>query len=1163
MQAGRLDVAVHILTRKVAVRALIIGYGVFILRVLGNIGRIAGDGIGRNGIPAGERPARFGGDRRGVRRVVAVVQAGRLDVAVRILTRKVAVRALIIGYGVLDGCGGEYRIQICIGCDREGASTLINDIAVRAGGPAGKRVGVGVIRSLYQIAGVAENGNRVVKRIRIVGIDRNRAARRTVRMIGHGIGLQQVRAGHGGIRCDRAGLRGPCGLRAVADRGRLGYGVVRTDGNVLNHGRLTVLEDDVSVLGGIDGVAAGDGITAVIEHRVIAGSESYLEGEFVVRIAVVPAAVHRFGDREVGAVSLIGKADDTSTGQRAVFRSGAFLHRTVVERIVGVGGRGITGLLFGRKNFLYHKVFIRVKTLILVERRDLTRLEGDRAVRGNNLIFRTVEAVHEGIGLARHSGIAAVIGELEFKRFVFIRKEGVQPGDVLADRGHAVDGQQIELHVAVGVAVAALEIDNRHRMSRIFRKGLGHIEIAADAEVRGIRARAGEKVPHDGAFCVPGLVVDALVRGNAVGQVDRAGFRAVDAAEVQHKLAVDIDPEVVVAGEGEHHILPVDLPSLRDDKACGQHQAERIIVAVADLHIVKGEELFFLVALEHNEVVLRRNIRDMLAAGRAVEGILAGRRIVFKGEIDGIDVLGTVAVHRLADGRGGEQVGRRVAEGGHTRSAVERTPEDTLICSPNTAVTAVVQSRRIAAAAELKAGIAEAAGGARRIVDRVLHAALRIVKQRRGQGLGVNRRTRIDKVRIDGCIFRNYGISAEVCAAVAVRGPAEEGTAGGRSRSSGHVVRADRRSHRHSLGRDRGAAVFKGNGHIAGRGRLFDVDRQSTVTAVVAAAESDLAAVGEASAVQRHRCDTVAGLCGHRYIAGICVLPYAVIAGGAASVRGRAVDHNGQRSDLPPLRTIAVVRGRNRHISAAAAAEGNVCRQCRHRQKRHDHRQRKQGTEKSLFRHSISSFFSSAGASSQPSKSLPTQPTASSISLTSSSILRKRRVFFSSIQSTVPCHVAFCRNCTCTTKVAFSPLSEFLKSVSIFASLSRVSDAAFFCFPENVRGSNVFCGKEIRSNDASIRPNNSIQPEKFPFFSSTGPYSRPDISPSPARSTQTTVGSPRQCGKLCAAVCMRHSPFLPTHLFSVCRAYDAFILTHSGHKTVRKCHLVEKKKLIF
>ena len=146
--------------------------------------------------------------------------------------------------------------------------------------------------------------------------------------------------------------------------------------------------------------------------------------------------------------------------------------------------------------------------------------------------------------------------------------------------GTFFDGSQVELHVQVGSTCAALHVKDAHGVwGVVFENPLPCIvlfKFAVDICQRlAVRMTAAfivviEQIIETGCR--------AIVMNNACPEVHIAAHSAVDAAKVDDKLPVHIEPEVIVAGELEDNVVAPGIQSAgRLDKAGLQLHPEVII----------------------------------------------------------------------------------------------------------------------------------------------------------------------------------------------------------------------------------------------------------------------------------------------------------------------------------------------------------------------------------------------------------------------------------------------------------------------------------------------------------------------------------------------------------------------------------------------------------
>ena len=126
----------------------------------------------------------------------------------------------------------------------------------------------------------------------------------------------------------------------------------------------------------------------------------------------------------------------------------------------------------------------------------------------------------------------------------------------LIGNGQGVRLMEVEGDHTVGFLVTALEIEDLQLV------GLGRVAVKAEiiqlvGDVLGhieINIACIDLVLRLGIFIGACLFVGADVVG-AFGKIDVAGNATVSAADVEHKMAVDEDPDVVVSAEVEDHVV--------------------------------------------------------------------------------------------------------------------------------------------------------------------------------------------------------------------------------------------------------------------------------------------------------------------------------------------------------------------------------------------------------------------------------------------------------------------------------------------------------------------------------------------------------------------------------------------------------------------------------
>ena len=140
-------------------------------------------------------------------------------------------------------------------------------------------------------------------------------------------------------------------------------------------------------------------------------------------------------------------------------------------------------------------------------------------------------------------------------------------------------GSQVETHPQVGRARAALHVEHLHLMRGVIVEHMdrfavhyfGHEELVNFGNVQPARRVI---LPEDFIERSRGAVADHFTRP----EVHRAANGAVDTAQIQHKLAVDVEPEVVVAGKLEDDVVsPVVHAVRRLGKHGGKFHAKIVI----------------------------------------------------------------------------------------------------------------------------------------------------------------------------------------------------------------------------------------------------------------------------------------------------------------------------------------------------------------------------------------------------------------------------------------------------------------------------------------------------------------------------------------------------------------------------------------------------------
>ena len=145
--------------------------------------------------------------------------------------------------------------------------------------------------------------------------------------------------------------------------------------------------------------------------------------------------------------------------------------------------------------------------------------------------------------------------------------------------GTGLNGSQVKAHPQVGRARAALHVEHLHLMRGVIIEHMdrfavhyfGHEELINFGNVQPARRVI---LPEDFIERSRGAVADHFTRP----EVHRAANGAVDTAQIQHKLAVDVEPEVVVAGKLEDDVVsPVVHAVRRLGKHGGKFHAKIVI----------------------------------------------------------------------------------------------------------------------------------------------------------------------------------------------------------------------------------------------------------------------------------------------------------------------------------------------------------------------------------------------------------------------------------------------------------------------------------------------------------------------------------------------------------------------------------------------------------
>ena len=157
----------------------------------------------------------------------------------------------------------------------------------------------------------------------------------------------------------------------------------------------------------------------------------------------------------------------------------------------------------------------------------------------------------------------------------------LRAGQLLAqDHGPGLDCRQVKAHVEVGRARASLHIEHLHCVVRVVledvlaalvcRKDL--IQFLCDLALRE---------PSRLVIALENIIergISPAALHDPGPEVDRTGHGGMHAAQVEHQLAVHIEPEVVVAGELEDDVVSPLVQSARCLRELGFHlHAEEVI----------------------------------------------------------------------------------------------------------------------------------------------------------------------------------------------------------------------------------------------------------------------------------------------------------------------------------------------------------------------------------------------------------------------------------------------------------------------------------------------------------------------------------------------------------------------------------------------------------
>ena len=149
---------------------------------------------------------------------------------------------------------------------------------------------------------------------------------------------------------------------------------------------------------------------------------------------------------------------------------------------------------------------------------------------------------------------------------------GVHRAPLQVEEGEGVVG--VVLQIPVAAALLQVSVDP------VLVAGLGGVERIADVHDAGLVV-----------LQIAIIIIDLIHSSSAGREIDLASVAVVDAAHVQNQNAVDVNPHVVVTGEGENHILVVNLAILGHHEGGLDLHAEMVVgtVFVGSEHIKRQE----------------------------------------------------------------------------------------------------------------------------------------------------------------------------------------------------------------------------------------------------------------------------------------------------------------------------------------------------------------------------------------------------------------------------------------------------------------------------------------------------------------------------------------------------------------------------------------------
>ena len=220
----------------------------------------------------------------------------------------------------------------------------------------------------------------------------------------------------------------------------------------------------------------------------------------------------------------------------------------------------------------------------------------------------------------------------------------VRAGQGLSQQeGARLHCRQIETHIQVGCARAALHVEHPHGMFGVVLEDiLSGFVLSKDLRQPGLdlcfRHSPGDVI-------VPESIIKrrvAIGAGDLAGaEVHRTDLGAVNAAEIDHKLAVHIQPEIVISGEFKDNVVPPGIQAAGClGEACLHLHTEEVVDTLAVLITIFIAPTLIVIAdqvkvlpLPGIEIrkLLRQHIRligDIFSARTDSISFLRGNRIV-------------------------------------------------------------------------------------------------------------------------------------------------------------------------------------------------------------------------------------------------------------------------------------------------------------------------------------------------------------------------------------------------------------------------------------------------------------------------------------------------------------------------------------------------------